>query len=116
MSSNILYHNPRWGKSRGAVALLKDNGIKYTLVEYLKDPPSVKEIMSLSKKLGLAPGEFVRRSEKEFIENNLESIMHDHKKMASFISKFPKILERPIFISNDKAIIARPPENILKLI
>ena len=72
--------------------------------------------MSLSNKLGLAPGEFVRKSEKDFIENNLGEIINDNKKMATSISKFPIIMERPIFVKGRQAIIGRPPENILKLI
>ena len=112
----ILYHNPRWGKSREAVSLLNENNINYDLVEYLKNPLSVKEAMSLSNKLGLAPMEFVRKSEKDFKENNLGKIITDNKKMAKSISKFPKIMERPIFVKGQQAIIGRPPENILKLI
>ena len=73
MSDYILYHNPRWGKSREAVSLLNENNINYVLVEYLKNPLSVTEVMSLSSKLGLAPGEFVRKSEKE-ISSHIDNI------------------------------------------
>ena len=116
MSKYILYHNPRWGKSRGAVSLLNEKKINYTLVEYLKNPLDVEDVLLLSKKLGLAPGEFVRKNEKDFKENNLDAIIHDHNKMAVSISKFPKIMERPILVKGDKAVIGRPPENILKLV
>ena len=116
MSKYILYHNPRWGKSRGAVSLLNENKINYKLVEYLKNPLDVESVLLLSKKLGLAPGEFVRKNEKDFKENNLETMMHDHNKMAVSISKYPKIMERPILVKGDKAVIGRPPENILKLV
>ena len=98
------------------MSLLNENNINYDLVEYLKNPLSVTEVMSLSNKLGLAPGEFVRKSEKDFKENNLGEIITDNKKMATSISKFPKIMERPIFVKGQQAIIGRPPENILKLI
>ena len=116
MSKYILYHNPRWGKSRGAVSLLNENKINYTLVEYLKNPLDVEGVLLLSKKLGLDPGEFVRKNEKDFKENNLDAIIHDHNKMAVSISKFPKIMERPILVKGEKAVIGRPPENILKLV
>ena len=95
--------------------LLSENNIKYTLVEYLKNPLSVTEVMSLSNKLGLNPGEFVRKSEKDFKENNIGKIITDNKKMAISISKFPKIMERPILVKGQQAVIGRPPENILKL-
>ena len=112
----ILYHNPRWGKSREAVSLLNENNINYDLVEYLKNPLSATEIMSLSNKLGLNPGEFVRKSEKDFKDNNLNKIITNNDKMAIFMSKFPKIMERPILVKGNKAVIGRPLENILKLV
>ena len=98
------------------MSLLNENKINYTLVEYLKNPLDVKGVLLLSKKLGLAPGEFVRKNEKDFKENNLDTIIHDHNKMAVSISKFPKIMERPILVKGEKAVIGRPPENILKLV
>ena len=116
MSKYKLYHNPRWGKSREAVLLLGEYKINYTLVEYLKNPLDVDDVLLLSKKLGLAPGEFVRKNEKDFKENNLDTIIHDHNKIAISISKFPKIMERPILVKGEKAVIGRPPKNILKLI
>ena len=112
----ILYHNPRWGKSREAVSLLNEYNINYIIIEYLKNPLSVKEVLSLSNRLGLDPGEFVRKSENDFKENNLDKIITDKNKMAIFISKFPKIMERPILVKGDKAVLGRPPENILKLV
>ena len=96
--------------------LLDKNNIQYAVVEYLKNPLSLQEVLSLSKKLGLDAGEFVRKNEKDFKENNLDTMIHDHNKMAVSISKFPKIMERPIFVKGEKAVIGRPPENILKLV
>jgi len=98
------------------VSLLDKNKIQYAVVEYLKNPLSLQEVLSLSKKLGLDAGEFVRKNEKDFKENNLDTMIHDHNKMAVSISKFPKIMERPIFVKGEKAVIGRPPENILKLV
>ena len=90
--------------------------MNYTLVEYLKNPLDVEGVLLLSKKLSLDPGEFVRKNENDFKENNLDAIIHDNNKMAVSISKFPKIMERPILVKGEKAVIGRPPENILKLI
>ena len=98
------------------MSLLDKNEILYTVIEYLKNPLSLEEVLSLSKKLGLAPGEFVRKNEKDFKENNLETMIHDRNKMAVSISKHPKIMERPILVKGDKAVIGRPPKNILKLV
>ena len=98
------------------MSLLDKNKIQYAVVEYLKNPLSLQEVLSLSKKLGLDAGEFVRKNEKDFKENNLDTMIHDHNKMAVSISKFPKVMERPILVKGKKAVIGRPPENILKLI
>ena len=98
------------------MSLLDESKINYTVVEYLKNPLDVDGVLLLSKKLGLNPREFVRKNEKDFKENKLEKVIYDNHKMAEFISKFPKIMERPILVRGEKAVIGRPPENILKLI
>ena len=74
MSKALLYHNPRWGKSREAVKLLNDNNIDFNIVEYLKDPLSIDEILALAKKLGKRPKDFIRTSEKDFRDNNTHSV------------------------------------------
>ncbi len=96
--------------------LLNEKKINYTVVEYLKNPLGVDDVLLLSKKLGMDPGEFVRKNEKDFKENKLDKMIYDNNKMAESISKFPKIMERPIFIKGDKAVIGRPLENILELL
>ena len=82
----------------------------------MKNPLGVDDVLLLSKKLGMDPGEFVRKNEKDFKENKLDKMIYDNNKMAESISKFPKIMERPIFIKGDKAVIGRPLENILELL
>lgn len=90
--------------------------MKFTTIEYLKTPLTQKEILSLSKKLGLSPGEFVRKNESDFKENNLSQFLEDSNAMAKAIEKYPKIMERPIAVRGDKAIMGRPPEKILTLL
>lgn len=116
MSGFTLYHNPRWGKSRGAVSLLDQNEVEYTVVEYLKVPLSKEKVLALANKLNMNPIEFVRKNEKDFKENQLKNIMYDNDKMAEAISKFPKIMERPIFENDNRAIIGRPSDKVLELI
>ena len=116
MTKIILYHNPRWGKSRGAVSLLEQNGVEFTKVEYLKNPLNRNEILSLSNKLGMAPNEFERKNEVSYKENNFGEIINDDEAMAEAIEKFPKLMERPIAVKGAKAVIGRPPENVLTLI
>ena len=98
------------------MSLLKEHNLDFSIVEYLKTPLTPSEIISLSKKLGKAPGEFVRKNETDFKNNNLGTQLDDDHKMAEAIAKFPKIMERPIAVKGDKAVIGRPPENVLSLL
>ena len=98
------------------MSLLKEHNLDFSIVEYLKTPLTPSEIIALSKKLGKAPGEFVRKNEADFKNNNLAKQLDDDQKMAEAIAKFPKIMERPIAVKGDKAVIGRPPENVLSLL
>ena len=96
--------------------LLNQKNIKFELVEYMKFPLSKDQVLALSKKLNMRPKEFIRKSEKSFKENNMLKYLEDDDKMAFYISQFPKIMERPIFIKIDKAVIGRPVEKVLELL
>ena len=98
------------------MSLLKEHNLDFSIVEYLKTPLTPSEIISLSKKLGKSPGEFVRKNETDFKNNNLEKQLNDDGKMAEAMAKFPKIMERPIAVKGDRAVIGRPPENVLSLL
>ena len=116
MSKALLYHNPRWGKSREAVKLLNSNNTDFDVVEYLKDPLSENEILVLAKKLGKRPKDFIRTSEKDFKDNNIKSLINNDRALAKAMEGLPKIMERPIFVVGENAVIGRPPENILTLL
>ena len=96
--------------------LLEQNNIDFKIVEYLKNPLSVDEIFTISEKLDKRPKDFIRRLEGDFKENNIISHIDDDKMLAFCIEKFPKIMERPIFVNGNKAIIGRPPENVLSIL
>ncbi len=98
------------------MSLLKEHNLDFSIVEYLKTPLTPSEIISLSKKLGKSPGEFVRKNETDFKNNNLEKQLNDDGKMAEAMAKFPKIMERPIAVKGDRAVIGRPLENVLSLL
>ena len=98
------------------MSLLKESGVEFTIVEYLKNPLNRNEILSLSSKLDMAPSGFVRKNEASYKENNFGEILNDNEAMAEAIEKFPKIMERPIAVKGAKAVIGRPPENVLTLI
>ena len=98
------------------MSLLKEHNLDFSIVEYLKTPLTPSEIIGLSEKLGKPPGEFVRKNEADFKNNNLAKQLGDDQKMAEAIAEFPKIMERPIAVKGDKAVIGRPLENVLSLL
>ena len=98
------------------MSLLEQSGVEFTKVEYLKNPLNRNEILSLSTKLGMAPSGFVRKNETSYKENNFGEILNDDEAMAEAMEKFPKMMERPIAVKGKKAIIGRPPENVLTLL
>tara|TARA_Y100001970_G_C13852602_1_gene660057 strand:- start:148 stop:501 length:354 start_codon:yes stop_codon:yes gene_type:complete len=111
-----IYHNPRCSKSRQALQILRDNNINPKIIEYLKTPPQKDEIKNISELLSLRPKEFTRKSEKEFKENNFSEVIDQDDKIIEAMTRYPKIIERPIIIIGSKAIIGRPPENVLKIL
>ena len=96
--------------------LLNDNNIDFDIVEYLKDPLLIDEILILAKKLGKRPKDFIRISEKDFKDNNIKSFINNDQAIASAMEELPKIMERPIFVMGKNAVVGRPPENILMLL
>ena len=98
------------------MSLLKEKNVDFIIIEYLKTPITEDEVILLSQKLGRAPAEFVRCSERDFKENQLHRFLSNDKKMAECMVKFPKIIERPIFVNGNRAVIGRPPEDILMLL
>ncbi|MDC0194842.1 arsenate reductase (glutaredoxin) [Alphaproteobacteria bacterium] len=112
----VIYHNPRCSKSRQTLEIIKSKNIEPTIVLYLIDKLSKDEIKNLLLKLGLSIREILRTGEEEYKKNNLQNKNLSNEKLIEFLIKFPKLLQRPIVIKNNKAIIARPPENIFNLL
>ena len=86
------------------------------MVEYLKNPLTKAQLQGILNILKLQPKDIVRTSESDFTENNLDKILDDDDEMLNAIIEYPKILERPIIINNDRGVIGRPPEKILEII
>ena len=116
MKEFTIYHNPRCSKSRQALQIFRDRGIEPSIVEYLKTPLQKDELKKISTSLGFRPKEFVRKNESDFKERNLVNHLEDDDKMIEAMAAYPKIIERPIVVLKDKAVIGRPPDNVLKLI
>ncbi|MCF6190691.1 MAG: arsenate reductase (glutaredoxin) [Cocleimonas sp.] len=114
--STTIYHNPRCSKSRAAMELLTEKGLKLDVVKYLDTPPNKQAITDLLDMLGLEPWELMRKGEQEYKDNNLadESLSRDD--LIDAMVKFPKLLERPIVVKNGKAAIGRPIQNIIDIL
>ncbi|MBT3702306.1 MAG: arsenate reductase (glutaredoxin) [Alphaproteobacteria bacterium] len=111
-----IYHNPRCSKSRQTLALLEEQGIKPTIVEYLKMPPAPEEIASILTLLGKEPRELMRRKEAAYAENSLEDAALDNTALIKAMHDNPVLIERPIVLANGKAAVGRPPEDVLKIL
>ena len=114
MKELTIYHNPRCSKSRQTLQILRDRGIEPSIVEYLKTPLQKDELKKISTSLGFRPKEFVRKNESDFKERSLVNHLEDDDKMIEAMAAYPKIIERPIVVLKDKAVIGRPPDNVLK--
>ena len=111
-----IYHNPRWGKSRESVKILKEGNYQFNIVEYLKYPINIEILIGLANKLNLRPKNFIRRGEKVFKEFSINQHLENDNFLYDMMLKYPILIERPIVIRNNKAIIARPPEKIIDFI
>ena len=109
-----IYHNPRCSKSRQALAIIVSKTSEYKVIEYLKKPLTFKEIKLLLSELNIKPIELIRIQESIWKENYKSKVMDDDK-IINTIVNHPKLMERPIVTTNKKAILGRPPENILEL-
>ncbi len=114
--SVTIYHNPRCSKSRQTMQLLVENRIEPEVVEYLKTPPDRATLEHLLELLGLEPRELMRRKEKEYKELGLDNPELSRDQLIDAMLAHPKLIERPIVVSNGKATIGRPPESVLDIL
>jgi len=112
----IIYHNSKCSKSRKALEIIRSKNIEPTIILYLKSNLSKTEVKNLLSKLGLSIRDILRTGEDEYKKNNLKNENLSDDKLIEFLIKFPRLLERPIVVKNNKAVIGRPPENILTLL
>lgn len=110
-----IYHNPRCSKSRQGLQALEASGKDFRVREYLKDPLNEEELSSLLKKLNLAPIELVRTGEKIWKEEYSKRDLDDDELVRVMIEN-PKLIQRPIVVKDQEAVLGRPVENIQKLL
>ena len=111
-----ILHNPRCSKSRQTLAILSENGIDVDIIEYLKDTPSEKTLRQIINILGIKPRDFLRKGEAVYKENNLSREELTDDDLIQFMLENPILIERPIVYDDKRAVIGRPPDNVLKLI
>ncbi|AEF21486.1 arsenate reductase (glutaredoxin) [Pseudomonas fulva] len=116
MTDLILYHNPRCSKSRAALQLLEERDLQPTVVLYLDTPPSAAQLREVLNKLGMPARQLLRSGEDEYRELNLADSTLDEDALIAAMVAHPRLIERPILIAGDRAVIGRPPENILELL
>ncbi|MDR8017336.1 arsenate reductase (glutaredoxin) [Ectopseudomonas guguanensis] len=116
MTDLTLYHNPRCSKSRGALELLEARGVQPNVVRYLETPPSASELKSLLGKLGITARDLLRSGEDEYKTLGLSDTSLSEAQLIEAMVQHPKLIERPILIAGDKAVVGRPPEKVLELL
>ena len=115
METVKIYHNARCSKSRDVCTILKQKKVKAEVIEYLKTPPSPKEIKELLKMLGMKAENIVRKGEPLFKEQ-FSAKTFTETQWIKILSENPILIERPIIVKGNKAIIGRPPERVLELL
>lgn len=111
-----IYHNPRCSKSRKTLALIEERGITPVIVEYLKDTPSAQTLGEILDLLKAEPRDIMRIKDVDYIENDLGDLNLSRADLIEAMRRMPKLIERPIVVNNGRAIMGRPPENVLDII
>jgi arsenate reductase len=111
----LFYHNTRCRKSRETLEFVKEQGVEPEIIEYLKTPPDFATIKSIVKKLGIAPLELIRKNEQIFKDEYKGKNLTDDEWIQA-MADHPKLIERPILVIGDKAVIGRPKEKALELL
>lgn len=110
-----IYHNNRCSKSRCALELLETSKKPFEIVYYLENTPTVKELKQLLKLLNIKPIELIRTNESIWKEQFKSSEFSDNE-LIKIMVKHPKLIERPIIVNGNKAVIGRPTEKILEIL
>ena len=110
-----IWHNPRCSKSRQALDLMRCRGVEPVIVDYLRNPPSEEELRRVIRLLGIPARDLVRKEESAYRERDLAR-QKDERALIEAMALEPSLIQRPVVISGDKAVIGRPPENVLELV
>lgn len=111
----VIYHNPRCSKSRQTLELLNERGIDADVIEYLKTPPDEHMLEHILDLLGMQPRALMRTGEAEYRELGLDDPSLDRQQLIAAMVEHPQLIQRPIVVSNGRAALGRPPEDVLEL-
>ena len=110
-----IFHNSRCSKSRQCLSLIENSGTKFEVIKYLENPPTITELTEIISKLGIQPIELVRKKEKIWIEE-FKNKTFSSQELIEIMVKNPILIERPIVINGEKAVVARPIEKAIEII
>lgn len=116
MAEVTIYHNPRCGTSRKTLDLIRKKGIEPRIIEYLKSPPTPRELDDLLTKLGMEPREIIRTREAEYNDLKLDNPALSRSELIAALARNPILIQRPIVLSKARAVLGRPPENVDKIL
>ena len=116
MAQVLVYHNPNCSKSLAVLALLEENDVSAEVIHYLETPPGMAELKRLLGKLGIGIRKLLRRSEAEYDELGLDDETLSEEIILDLVCRHPILIQRPIVVQGNAAIIARPPEAALAFI
>lgn len=116
MSRYTIWHNPRCSKSRQTLELLEGANVEVDVVRYLETPPTEAELKRVLHLLGLEPRDLMRTKEAEYGELGLSDATLSNEALIEAMHTHPKLIERPVVIHNDKAVLGRPPEQVKTLL
>ena len=111
-----IYHNPRCSKSRQTLQLLEQAGIQPEIILYLEQTPTTAVLSEIIAKLGISPRQLLRKGEDAYKELQLKDDKLSDQQLIEAMVNHPKLIERPIVVNGDKAVLGRPPENINTLL
>ncbi|PSF05344.1 arsenate reductase (glutaredoxin) [Marinobacter fuscus] len=111
-----IFHNPRCSKSRQTLELLQQQGVEPEIIRYLETPPTAPQLLQILDMLGCEPRDMMRTKEAEYREQRLDNPELTRDQLVQAMIDTPKLIERPIVLANGKAVIGRPPENVLTIL
>ncbi|WLQ11463.1 arsenate reductase (glutaredoxin) [Hahella aquimaris] len=115
-STLTIWHNPRCSKSRQTLQIIEDSGAAPTIVKYLETPPNAEELKAALAKLGISARDLLRKGEDEYKTLNLANADLSEDALIDAMVAHPKLIERPVVIKGDRAVLGRPPENVNELL